>query len=231
MNALKESPPVDAARAGYRPPVPPPPLPGFDHVKRYYDPARRTVAAKILPGEFYVTNTDELITTVLGSCVSACIWDPAAGIGGMNHFMIPGADHRHDEHLVGNGEAARYGIFAMELLVNAILTHGGDRSRLLVKLAGGGRVVRCATNIGEHNISFAHAYLATEHMTLAGEHLGGEHPVKVLFHPLTGRARIMEIRAAKNDAVAEREQVYAEHIRRTSTAGDIEIFWRSGLCS
>ena len=84
-----------------------PTLDGFEHVKRHWDPKRKRVSAKILPGEFYVTVHDEIVSTILGSCVSACIRDPITGIGGMNHFMLPISreDMGHDECI----EATRYG--------------------------------------------------------------------------------------------------------------------------
>src|SRR5215471_8826261 len=112
------------------PATPPRPLPGFEHISRYWDPVHHTYAAKLLPGEYYVTVEDEMIVTVLGSCVSACIRDPIRGIGGMNHFMLPASQQNvADKWQYGRmDEAARYGNYAMELLINTILKHGGNRA-------------------------------------------------------------------------------------------------------
>lgn len=212
--------PGAAARAD----VPPPPLPGFAHVKRYFDPRLRKVSAKILPGEFYVTTADEVVTTILGSCVSACVWDPAAGIGGMNHFMIPNVDHRQETDSVDSPEAGRYGVFAMELLINTILKHGGDRSRLLVKVSGGGHVVRSATTIGHKNVEFARRYLADEGLQVVGEHVEGLHARRLVFHPLTGRTKVLELSTREQGSVVRREEDYASVIRRSDNSGDIELF-------
>src|ERR1700690_1355369 len=98
-------------------------LPGFEKVFRYFDPQEARVLAKILPGEFYVTNSPhERIVTTLGSCISVCIRDPEAAVGGMNHFMLPGKPKHGSEVFSPTSAANRYGIFAMESLVNAVLS-------------------------------------------------------------------------------------------------------------
>ena len=129
----------------------PPPLPGFDHVTRYWDPHQSSPAAKIFPGEFYVTLHDEWIVTVLGSCVSACIRDAAVGIGGMNHFMLPGDGTPESRAARPASEAARYGTHAMEKLINELLGRGARRERLETKVFGGGRVLPGLTDIGRRN--------------------------------------------------------------------------------
>jgi len=102
-----------------------PELPGFKHINRYWDKTHDSYAAKILPGEYYVTIHDELIVTVLGSCVSACIRDKIFGIGGMNHFMLPVSKGEDISSFNTTGESARYGNFAMEQMINDILKNGG----------------------------------------------------------------------------------------------------------
>ncbi len=203
--------------------IPPPSLPGYDHIQRFHDPRLGSVSAKILPGEFYVTEADELVTTLLGSCVAACIWDPLAGLGGMNHFMIPNVgttgsvDSRQDN--------ARYGLFAMEFLINSILKHGGQRQRLVAKLTGGGHVLRSGTaiSIGSENVRFARDYLAAEAIELVSEHVEGDHARRVAFHPRTGRCRVQEL-ASRSTEVVETERHYATSIEQTSDQGDIELF-------
>jgi chemotaxis protein CheD len=113
-------------------------LPEFNHIQRFHDDQFNMTVARILPGELYVTRLDEMITTVLGSCIAACISDVEAGIGGMNHFMLPdGADGSSSFA----SQAARYGLFAMEQLINTIMKYGGKRERLQVKIFGGGRMI------------------------------------------------------------------------------------------
>lgn len=200
--------------------VPPTPLPEYAHIKRFFDPRLNSVSAKILPGEYYVTNADEVITTLLGSCVTACIWDPAAQIGGMNHFMNPDAGPSGGS---ANAGEARYGLFAMEFLINSILNNGGERHRLQAKLTGGGRVVQGDTSVGVGNVRFARKYLLDENIPVISEHVEGNNARRVAFHPLSGRCRIQELETWTKE-VSESERKYATSIERTSGPGDIELF-------
>ncbi len=202
-------------------PQAPPALPEFAHVHRFWDGARRCHVAKILPGQYYVTLHGEAICTVLGSCVSACIRDRLFGIGGMNHFMLPESSE------TGRGmpdEAARYGSYAMELLINALLKHGARREHLEVKLVGGGRVLEGgATRVGERNIAFVRRYLAMEGLPVAGEDLGGVRPRKVYYFPDTGRLLVKKLRAAGEELV-RRERRYLDELRREPVGGEVELF-------
>ena len=116
-------------------------LPGFEHIRRFWDPAQEVVTVKILPGEYYVSRQEEMISTVLGSCVSACVRDTRLRIGGMNHFMLPEPAGERDSWSSAVGRAARYGNDAMEQLINAILKAGGRRDDFEVKIFGlGGQI-------------------------------------------------------------------------------------------
>jgi chemotaxis protein CheD len=119
-------------------------LRGFEAIQRYWDPAISCWSAKLLPGEFYVTRVAEAVTTVLGSCISACIRDLQLGVGGMNHFMLPeeAAGGSGAWHAANGGVSTRYGSYAMESLVNALLKLGARRERLEAKLFGGARILR-----------------------------------------------------------------------------------------
>ena len=151
----------------------------------YYDRTFDCEAAKILPGEYYYTQKPMLIVTVLGSCVAVCLWDPIAKIGGMNHFLLP----------FGQGSGAdrplRYGIFAIESLVNALMKAGAQRSRLEAKVFGGARITANRRDIGRINAAFAKEFLATEGIALVGESLGGCNARRVVFRPTTGQARLL----------------------------------------
>ena len=201
-------------------------LAGFEHVNRYFDPTRGRMAAKILPGEYYVTRSDEYILTTLGSCVSACIWDPAGGVGGMNHFMLPehGLDRERHAEISKATEAARYGTYAMEHLINEILKHGGARERLQIKIVGGGRVLRAATDIGARNIEFVRDYIKNEGLRLCGEHVGGLWPRKVCFHALSGGAKVKELMNTANSTILVRETRYAREIDKQPAGGEVELF-------
>lgn len=200
-------------------------LRGFSEINRYWDRQRNMYAAKILPGQYYVTVEEELIATVLGSCVSACIRDPAMGIGGMNHFMLPSGEHT-GKLMERNSDAARYGNFAMEKLINDILKHGGRRENLEVKVFGGGKVIEhmTETDIGGKNIRFVREFLATEGFRIVSEDLGDIYPRKVVYEPKTGKVHIKKLRTMHNDTVAKREANYKKEIENKPVAGDVELF-------
>lgn len=205
-----------------------PVLKDFEHIKRYYDRQRQIVVAKILPGEFYVTKQDEAISTVLGSCISACIWDEVLGIGGMNHFMLPikGDDHGHSGWQNNNSYTCRYGLWAMEYLINEILKYGGNRNNLRVKLFGGGRVLQNMTSdVGRQNIEFAQEYILNENLAIIGSDVGGPWPRKVLFFPGTGKALVKKLQTTHNDTIQRRELQYRDSLDApVQQASDIELF-------
>ena len=204
----------------------PPPLKGFEGINRYWDTGRGMPAAKILPGEYYVTTGQEMITTVLGSCVSACIRDRVFGIGGMNHFMLPiardGRGWGGVDDLVST--ATRYGNYAMEHMINEILKHGGHKRHLEAKIFGGGRIVENLSDVGQRNIEFVRCYLETEEITLLGESVGDIHPRKVVYVPATGKAYVKRIKHLHNDTVMVREDKYLSEITHQPVAGEIELF-------
>ena len=137
----------------------------------------------VIQGEQYVTDDPEvMLTTVLGSCVAACLRDPEAGIGGMNHFLLPDSDSS-----VG-GTAVRFGAHAMELLINDILRRGGRRHRLQAKLFGGGRMFDGLSDVGEANAAFAERFLRDEGVPVLGGSLRGPQARRVQFWPVSGRA-------------------------------------------
>lgn len=206
-------------------PAQPQQLAGYGHVHRYWDRSFECHAAKILPGEYYVTSDGEMITTVLGSCVSACIRDTLVGIGGMNHFMLPGVD--------GNWRAeqtdysARYGSFAMEKLINEILKHGGSRRNLEVKLFGGGQVLANMTDVGARNIKFVREYVRTECLPISSEDLGDIHPRRVVFFPGSGKVMVKKLLRLNNKTISERETNYMKTLAvatRAPVEDDVELF-------
>ncbi len=200
----------------------PPVLHGFEHIHRYWDKTHDSFAAKILPGEFYVTRADEAVITSLGSCVSACIRDRVYRIGGMNHFMLPEAADRKEVHAGDLTEAAHYGSYAMEKLINEILKAGGRRENLEVKLVGGGQVIAVmGSDVGDRNIQFAREYVAKDGLTVVGSCLGGTWPRRVVYFPATGKVKVKKMRSqeALSQERAYRDQVSHQHIE-----DDIELF-------
>ena len=207
------------------PDKPPRLLPGFEHITRYWDDTHRIHAAKILPGDYYVTVNNEMVSTVLGSCVSACIRDSMCGIGGMNHFILPEScgDGRDNGYGGGFSVATRYGNHAMEQLINDILQHGGRREYLEVKLFGGGRILPQMMDIGRRNIAFVREYVHLEGLHLVAEDLGDQYPRKVLYFPASGRVLMKKLRVLHNDTVVKRERRYLRQLQQPIN-GEIERF-------
>jgi len=206
-----------------RPPRPPT-LPGFENIKHYWDTKHQLYAARIQPGEYYVSSADELIATVLGSCISACIRDPKAGVGGMNHFMLPRDNSQAAGDSVCLSTAARYGNYAMEHMINTILANGGKRERLEIKLFGGSKLLNSMTDIGSLNIHFVHDYLRLETLPVTSEDLGGQHPRKVLYFPASGRVLIRKLPLSDENTISKRELEYQRSIERAPVAGEIDLF-------
>lgn len=187
---------------------------------RFFDRTLGTEVVKILPGEFHVTGEDIGIITVLGSCVAACIWDERAHVGGMNHFMLPdggGGD--------GTDSSARYGLFAMEVLINELLKGGAKRERLKAKVFGGGRVLKGMTslNVGERNARFVVQYLKMEGIPIVSQDLEDDYARKVAFMPRTGVAKMKKIESDASE-VLESEKAYNRTLEKKPVSGDIELF-------
>jgi chemotaxis protein CheD len=187
----------------------------------YHDRNFDTQAAKILPGEYYVTTRDMLLVTVLGSCVAACIRDSENGIGGMNHFMLPDEGGRD---VVSN--SARYGTYAMEVLINHLLKSGARRSRLEAKVFGGGAVLESlsSSNVGTRNAEFVLRFLQTEKIPVVAKDLLDSYPRKVYYFPKAGRVLVRKLHRVHNDTLFNREKEYRSRLEHSKVEGDIELF-------
>jgi chemotaxis protein CheD len=189
----------------------------------YFDTTFDIDAAKILPGEYYVTKRDMVLVTVLGSCVAACIRDRVTGIGGMNHFMLPDINRENHEP---NSISARYGSYAMEMMINQLLKIGARKSNLEAKLFGGGSVLRGFTsiNVGARNAEFAQDYLRNENIPVVSEDLLDNCPRKIYFFPTSGRVLVKKLRNMHNKTIVDREQAYSSNLRVADIQGDVELF-------
>jgi chemotaxis protein CheD len=189
----------------------------------YYDRDFDTDAAKILPGEYYVTARDMVLVTVLGSCVSACIRDRISGIGGMNHFMLPESNQDKNNP---NNASVRYGNYAMELMINQLLKMGARRANLEAKVFGGGSMLSsfASANVGDRNAEFVLEYLRTEGIAVGGQDLLDVYPRKVYFFPNTGRVLVKKLRKMHNETILEREQAYRSRLAAADIQGDVELF-------
>jgi chemotaxis protein CheD len=190
--------------------------------RRIYDAAGAFWMVKVFPGEFYVTNKpDEVIVTVLGSCVSACIRDPIAKIGGMNHFMLP---HHKSGSWGDDLKSARFGNFAMEKLLNELIKAGCARDRLEIKLFGGGNVTDTSNAVGTDNATFALRYLEAEGLRCAAQDLGGTLPRRIHYYPSTGRVVRKLLGTSETYAVNREETDYGNRLVSQKTSGDIQLF-------
>lgn len=199
---------------------------GFEEVLSphlYFDREHNSEAAKILPGEYYATGRNMVLVTVLGSCVCACIRDRVSGIGGMNHFMLPDSGQDQNNPL---GESARYGVYAMEILINQLLKMGAKRSNFEAKVFGGGSVLRGFTvaNVGERNAEFVLQFLKTENIAVAAQDLLDIYPRKVYYFPSTGLVRVKKLKKVHNDTIVNRETEYKKRLHYSSMEGDVELF-------
>jgi chemotaxis protein CheD len=176
-------------------------------------------AAKIGPGEYYITQRDMLIVTVLGSCVSACLRDPIAKVGGMNHFMLP--DRGGEGPL---SASARYGAYAMEVLINQLFALGAKRERLEAKVFGAARVLPGMSDIGERNAAFAIDYLKRESIRVLAEDLGHDEPCKIYYFAQTGRVLLKRLKSLRNDTIVQRERDYAAKLDKISGGGAADLF-------
>jgi chemotaxis protein CheD len=167
----------------------------------------------IVQGEYKVTDDpNAFVSTLLGSCVAACIRDPVAGVGGMNHFLLPGEDGR-----VRKGDAERYGDYLMELLINGLMKQGASRDRLEAKLFGGARMMGGLSDIGKKNADFAERYLGHEGIAVVGKDLGGNRGRRLHYWPVAGRARQCYVAAGGIDEIAVKTPL-------SRTFGDVELF-------
>jgi chemotaxis protein CheD len=167
----------------------------------------------IVQGEYHIcTRPDVILSTLLGSCVAMCLHDPVAGVGGMNHFLLPGTD---DED---GASSLRYGAYAMELLVNGVLARGARRGRLEAKLFGGARMLAGLTDLGSKNAEFAEDYVRRENIALAGGSLRGERGRRIEFWPRTGRTRQLWVGSELGVFASER------YVPPRTEQGAVELF-------
>jgi chemotaxis protein CheD len=157
----------------------------------------------VIQGEYKVVNDPNVVlTTVLGSCVAACLRDPVAGVGGMNHFLLPGSA----EAMASGGDATRYGVHLMELLINGLLKQGARRDRLEAKIFGGAKTIASFSNVGQQNAEFATRFLSDEGIPILSSSTGGDAGRKLEFWPVSGRARQYALTGAETQKTVALEQ-------------------------
>lgn len=185
----------------------------------FFDQRFQFNAVKVLPGEYFVSNENVVIQTVLGSCIAACLWDSRTHVGGMNHFMLPEGD--------AADQSGRYGSYAMEVLINEMMKLGARRETLQAKIFGGGQVMAnfTALNVGERNTQFVQNYLATERIPVIAEDVMDIYPRKVAFFPVTGKAMVKRLAHAHPDLlVEEKTRGSAAAVAQSNHGGSVDLF-------
>lgn len=184
----------------------------------HFDPKVGARVYSVLPGDHLVLEeAGSAIVTLLGSCVAACIRDRNRGIGGLNHFLLPGD---------GGSQSARYGAYAMEVLVNGILSAGGSRDALEAKVFGGGEVIASTGSgrVGAKNARFVREYLKSEGIPIRAEDLGGPSGRRVYFFPETGQVRVQYLAAPESQKTAEGELRLDKSLSQKPASGGVELF-------
>ncbi len=180
----------------------------------------------IHPGEYIATGDDLIISTVLGSCIAVALFEPGAGIGGLNHFMLPGEFFREEFTRSPN---AKYGMYAMELLVNDLLKLGVRKKDLRAKVFGGGAVLRFAdgsvTRIPQSNIDFTFEYLEKEGIPILASDVGGREPRKIFLFARSGKVLLKRIAPSQVGLVEKEEVRYLETVKREGAEGGSVILF------
>lgn len=188
---------------------------------QYFDREFRVDAVKILPGQYHAARAGA-ITTVLGSCVSTCLWDPAEHIGGMNHFMLPGDTARQESPWAAS---ARFGVYAMEVLINEMIHLGADRRRMVAKVFGGARLLSGfdRLDVGAKNVEFVLEFLKVEGIRVLAQDLLDVSPRKVVFFVDSGKAQVKRLSLTPGEPVQRREREYLRQLGG-QRGGEVEIF-------
>lgn len=189
-------------------------------IKRTWNPKQKLFVVEIGSGHYYVAKQDEIITTLIGSCICACIRDKVLKIGGCNHFLLPIG--RKDDTEKMRTRAALYGDWAMEILINELLKRGGRRENLEVKVFGGAKLSDAMTDIGKMNIDFVMQYIKDESLKLLNYDVGDIYARRVIYYPTTGIARVKKLIISPDKIVTE-EQIYLRRLKKRPM-GKIELF-------
>ncbi len=190
--------------------------------QRYFDQRISGDTVFVLPGYHYVVYDEEIpISTLLGSCVSACIRDISTGAGGLNHFLLPESSSSGDD-----AQSARYGVHAMEVLINELLKSGCHKKDLEAKIFGGGQVINTSSMeaVGYQNGEFVKNYLNSEGIPITAEDLGGEVARRIYFYPASGKVSVLRIKPTANDQITQAEVQLRKQVVKTPNSGGVELF-------
>lgn len=194
----------------------------FGHIRRMQDTRFPYEVAVILPGEYFVSQEPKVVYTVLGSCISVCLRDPIAGVGGMNHFMLaaPSTTEGHDNW----ADSGRYGSFAMEMLMNDIFKRGGKKERLEAKVFGGGKIYDGTIDIGAKNAAWALDFLEQEGLSPLKADVGDVCPRKVYYFTDSGKVLMKKLDRVVASEIAQEEGQYRKKLQQAPVQSDVTLF-------
>ncbi len=186
----------------------------------YFDRELQRKTIKVQPGEFFAADNDCLIATILGSCVSVCLTDHSRKVSGMNHIMLP----EPAENLLS--PSARYGSYAMDVLINSLLRLGAQRSHLQAKIFGGGNVMHSTLShqVGERNVDFVLQYLEREEIPIVAQNVLGNFPRKIYLFAATGEVKMKKLGNWQQTKVAAVETSFQQQLDSTCLTGQAELF-------
>ncbi len=180
-------------------------------------------------GEYYANSSPSVIHTILGSCVAVCLFDPTTRIGGMNHIFLPG---KADLDCYNN--PARYGVNAMELLINAVTKLGMKRKNMTAKVFGGGHLfpsIPYENGIGKKIAMFVLRFLQEDRIPVINQDLGGTCGRKIFYHTDTGDTFVKRIVSMQNRSVFMEEEKSLKHLRKdVEKTGDVALFDQADQC-
>jgi chemotaxis protein CheD len=195
-----------------------------DGISRYYDHNLEATVVKIKTGDCYVTSdTGEMLVTILGSCISVCARDPVAGVGGMNHFLLPG---NLNAATGGANFSTRFGAYAMEELINGLIKLGARKERLELKVFGGGNVIQSSQLVGTKNIVFVKDYCRKEGIAIAAEDVGGDYPRRVHYFPDSGKVKLRRLQRKEDMTIVNDEKKYEDSltVAKPTTKASVDLF-------
>jgi len=174
---------------------------------------------RVYTGDVATSTRPVVMHTLLGSCVAVCLYDPIFSAGGMNHILLPGT------HL--NDRSTRFGVYAMELLINELMKQGGDRHKFVAKAFGGANVMKGLTmaTVGDDNAEFVLEFLAAERIPLVAQRLGGDQAVHVYFRTDSGKAIVHSVDGSRLPRIVHAEASYwRSHLDDAKLSGAITLF-------
>lgn len=190
----------------------------------YYDESLGLHIVSVMAGHCnWTSSRDIAFSTMLGSCLSVCAYDERAGVGGMNHFLLPESEKDEEGKY---SESFRYGSAAIESLLNSLYSHGAAKNGLTIKIFGGANVLKNATrDIGEKNVQFAKNFFTRENLRIATEDIGGMNGRRIVFHPSSGKVLLKMIGDSQEiSKIMQQERKVLDKVSHTQKGDDIELF-------